>query len=351
MVISEIVSGLAFVTENYSNEIESISQEIEKNSAHYSDILNPNELMFNALNGKVDFSPGTIIASVVKEIIDGVTDNIGLIAVILGLCILSAVAVNFSGQNSNFIEMNENTSAIVVSIILCGLFTSAVKFAVDAAMGMESVTVAIIPLIAALGLKSGSSVFILTAQYVSLSVCYLFIPLAVLYGALGLIDCITEKFPVSEIRNSVKSLFVWGLGLTMTIFFCITAVTGAVAGHFSGIAGKTVKYAGNLIPYVGSYLSESADLVFSGVCALKSAAGIGAAAAVFVTGISPFLKLFAYVALLRITLFVVSPFGNGHVKNVIGGVSESVTMLMGMTGLVGVFFIVNIAMFTSVKFI
>ncbi|MBQ8164413.1 MAG: hypothetical protein IJZ94_01165 [Clostridia bacterium] len=350
MVLSEIKSGLSLVTDQYSNEIDSISGQLESYGEYDFGLINPKNMMIDALNGEMNLSPGSIFSSIIKELIDGLTENIGLIAVILGICILSAIAVNFVGQNSAFYELNENTSGVVVSILLCSLFVSAVQFAIDAALGMESVSVAIIPLIAALGLKSGSSVFIIVAQYVSVSVCWFFIPMAVLYGALGLCECLTDKFPVSELRCGVKSLFVWGLGLTMTVFFCITAITGAVAGQFSGVAGKTVKYAGNLIPYVGSYLSESADLVFSGLCALKSAAGIGAAAAVFITGISPFLKLFAYVALLRIISFVVSPFGNNHVKKVINSVSESVTMLMGMTGLIGVFFIINIAMFTSVKF-
>lgn len=339
------------VVEKYKNELSVISDKISDYGEYGDGVINPNALMSDALNGEVNLSPGNIITAIIKELIDNLTENISLIAVILGICILSAVVTNLIGQNNKFYEMNETVSGVIVSIILCGLFTGAIKFATDAASGMESVSVAVIPLIAALGLKSGSTVFISVAQYVSFSVCWFFIPLAVFYGALGLCECLTDKFPVSELRNGLKSIFTWGLGLTMTVFFCITAVTGAVSGQFSGVAGKTVKYAGNLIPFVGSYLSESADIVFSGLCALKNAAGIGAAATVFITGISPFLKLFAYVALLRILIFVVSPFGNNSIKKVIGNVSESLTMLMGLVGLIGVFFIINIAMFTSVKFV
>jgi len=339
------------VAEIYSGELDVISDSLGTYGEYGGGVINPQNIMNDVLNGEIKLSPGSVITAIIKELIDNLTENIGLIAVILGICILSAIAANLVGQNSTFYEMNENVSALVISIILSGLFAAAVQFTLDAATGMESVSVAVIPLIAALGLKSGSAVFVTAAQYVSVSVCWFFIPLAVLYGALGLCECLTDKFPVSELRGGIKSIFVWGLGLTMTVFFCITAVTGAVSGQFSGVAGKTVKYAGNLIPFVGSYLSESADLVFSGLCALKSAAGIGAAAAVFITGISPFLKLFAFVSLMRIASFIATPFGNDKIKRVINNVSESFTMLMGMVGLIGVFFIINIAMFTSVKYV
>ncbi|MBE7065329.1 MAG: hypothetical protein E7384_05915 [Ruminococcaceae bacterium] len=338
-----------YATENSQKELGAISDMLSAYGS-YGGAVDPGGLMADALNGEMNLSPGSVIAAIIKELLDNLTENIGLTAIILGICILSAVAANFAGSNSPFYELNENTSAIIVSILLSGLFIGGVQFAVEAATGMESVSVAVIPLIAALGLKTGSTVFVAVAQYVSAVVCWFFVPLAVLYGALGLCDCLTDKFPVSELRGGVKSLFVWGLGLTMTVFFCVTAVTGAVSGQFSGVAGKTVKYAGNLIPFVGSYLSESADLVFSGLCAVKSAAGIGASAAVFITGISPFLKLFAYTVLLRIAAFIATPFGNGRIKSVIGNISEAFTMLMGMVGLIGVFFILNIAMFTSVRF-
>ena len=136
----------------------------------------------------------------------------------------------------------------------------------------------------------------------------------------------------------------------MTVFSCITAITGAVVSQFAGVTGKTVKYAGNLIPFVGSYLSESADLVFSGVNALRSSAGIGAATAVFITGIYPFLKLLAYVITLRICSFFVKSFYVKSIANVIDNTIEAITMMMAMTALLGVFFIINIAVFTSIRF-
>lgn len=339
------------VNENFNSEISALSDNLESYGNYGNGLIDPQRLMSDALSGEFSLSPGSVIASIFKELIDNLTENMNIVALILGLCILSAIAVNIVGRNSSFSGMNESVSAIIVSIILSGVFVSAVQFAVNAAEGMESVSVSVIPLIAALGLKNGSTVFAAVAQYVSVSVCWFFIPLAVIYGALGLCECITDEFPLAELKNSIKGIFVWGLGLTMTVFFCITAVTGAVSGQFSGVAGKTVKYAGNLIPFVGSYLSESADLVFSGLCALKNAAGIGAAAAVFITGISPFLKLFAFVVLFRILCFFATPFGNPKIKGVINSVTEAITMLMGLVGLIGVFFIINIAMFTSVRFI
>lgn len=338
------------VAENYKTELNAISDGLSGFGAYGENIIEPGKIMEDAIEGKLDLSSGNIIAAIIKELLESLTENVNIIVLILGICILSAIAVNVVGRNNSLAEMNESVPAMAVAILLCGLFLPAVKFATDAACGMESVSVSMIPLIAALGLRSGSTVFVATAQYVSIAVCWFFIPLAVLYGGLGLCECLTDDFPIADLKNGIKSVFVWGLGLTMTVFFCVTAVTGAVSGQFSGVAGKTVKYAGNLIPFVGSYLSESADLVFSGLSSLKSAAGIGTAAAVFITGISPFIKLFAFTVLLRISAFAVAPFGNARIKQVINSITEAMTMLMGLVGLIGVFFIINIAMFTSVNF-
>ncbi|MBQ8827819.1 MAG: hypothetical protein IJZ90_01590 [Clostridia bacterium] len=337
------------IVSGYTDELNAIESQLQNVETAGGEI-NASQLLSDALNGEFNLSPLGVAAAVLKELMSYLTDNMEIVLTLLVIALVSSFMFVFCSQKSSLTEIGNSAAGIITAVFIASFFVQTVVFTADSAEGMESVMLSVLPLLAALGLSKGSTVFVLCAQCVSLAISYVFIPLAAVYGALGFAEPLTDKFPVKELRVSVKSFFTWGLGLTMTIFSCITAITGAVVSQFAGVTGKTVKYAGNLVPFVGSYLSESADLVFSGINALRSASGIGASAAVFITGISPFLKLLAYVTVLRIASFFIRPFAASSMRSVVDNTSEAVTMLMGMTALMGAFFIINIAVFTSIRF-
>ena len=189
--------------------------------------------------------------------------------------------------------------------------------------------------------------FLIIAQSVTLVIKSILLPLAVIFGALGFCEVISDKFSVTGIRTIIRSTFNWILGITMVVFACSASVSGIVANSFTSISTRTLKYAGSMVPVVGRYLAESADLVFSGAGILKDAGGVGVMAAVFVACLSPFIKILSIVILYRLAVVFVSPVAHEKISKVITLVADALSMIMSITALLGVMYIINIAVMVS----
>ncbi|HHT92678.1 MAG TPA: hypothetical protein PLI11_01425 [Clostridia bacterium] len=328
--------------------INELKDKLDTAGSLWEGLLDPVAIMENAMEGRMNLSFGEILLKVMGELFKNLAGNVDTVLYIIGITYLTVFIFSVSAPDkASWSETVLIVAAAILAVPAVADFVKVVGLANEAMTKMSAITVASIPILSAVSLNSQGAVFLIIAQSVTLVIKSILLPLAVIFGALGFCEVISDKFSVTGIRTIIRSTFNWILGITMVVFACSASVSGIVANSFTSISTRTLKYAGSMVPVVGRYLAESADLVFSGAGILKDAGGVGVMAAVFVACLSPFIKILSIVILYRLAVVFVSPVAHEKISKVITLVADALSMIMSITALLGVMYIINIAVMVS----
>ena len=310
------------------------------------DILpSPKEAIEKAMSGNFEFSFKGFLLGVVKALLTALTDNampIGAIVAVAFACALCMTAADCDTppwSDSLMIAMG-----IALAVPCATAFMEVIASAEQFFSDLEALNLGIVPALATVAVPVQSGVFLLATQMMAQLMKYVFLPGAVIYGVLGFSGAFHDRFALGKVGEAVKSCYTWGLGLVMLVFSAVTAGAGIVSGTATSLAVKTVKYtASSAVPVVGRYLSESADLVASGAALVKSAAGVGCCVALAGVCLMPFLKMFAFMLLFKLTSVAIKPVLDARLCAVADTVGEAVSMIMGAVALMCVFSFISIA--------
>ena len=302
------------------------------------------------LQGNTESLPAEFLFYVVERVLSLMRENAAPVLTLAAVCIFSAFVSRLSAQNGLLSKDATGMGfSFVAALPAVGIF-SAVFFVARGAMGrMEAIALAVIPVAAVLGTGTSSVWFLTAAQSVSALMRFVFLPFAAVYGAVAYSGAAVGENFLTGLQKLMKTVFTWGLGLVMTVFSFCSAMSGLAAGASLSLSGRTIKYAGGLIPVVGPYLSEAADTVLAGASLIRTAGGVCAAAAVLSVALPPLLELFAYFFAVCIVSAVCGAFADARTKGMIAVTAEVAGMIVGLTALMCAFFIINIAVIASVR--
>ena len=102
-----------------------------------------------------------------------------------------------------------------------------------------------------------------------------------------------------------------------------------------------------MVPVVGRYLAESADMVFAGASVLKGTAGVAAAAAILTAAAVPCVQMVVHVVVYRMAGILIRPVADEKISRMVGVVGDAFTMITGITILMSVMCVLNIAVLVT----
>ena len=208
-----------------------------------------------------------------------------------------------------------------------------------------------VPALTTMNLGSESTshvVFFLLTEIIITLLNKIFFPLVLIYVALSFCSSISNKFNVNGVKNTVKSFFTWGLGAMMIVFSVVSLLCGALDGAKQSLLGRTLKYTGSMVPVVGRYLSESADMTFAGINVMKSTVGITATTTLIGAMLTPIIKIASYILLYKLCGTIIKPVDNSGLYTVTDSITDAFTMLGGIVILVSVMAVMNVAMLVKI---
>ena len=110
-------------------------------------------------------------------------------------------------------------------------------------------------------------------------------------------------------------------------------VSGVGAGTADALAVKAAKFTvSNMVPVVGSILSDAAETVLAGAGILKSAVGVFGMLAVLSMCLVPFLQLGVHYLAYKLTAALAATVADGRVAGLIDGIGGAFGLILGMTG-------------------
>lgn len=311
--------------------------------------LDPVILMKEALSGESSFSPLSFFRSFLGELFETLTGQGDIVLQMVGIGYLAVFLLALYQSDQPILQDVANVAVVVVlAVPIVNTLVDMATLSQETLGQLEVFMVSSLPTLAGLSLNVGSPLFVVLAQGTALLLRHVFLPLVLVYAGLGFCEALAPNFPLDGYRRTVRSVFTWGLGITMTVFAGVTTVTGILASSTSTLGRRAARYTvGSLVPVVGSYLAEATDLVFQGANGVKNAAGVGVMAAILVLCALPFLQMFACVLLFRLSALLLQPVSSPRVNGVMQVSVEALTMIMGLTALLGVMYLLNISVFLT----
>ncbi len=271
--------------------------------------------------------------------------------------ILSAVCVLLEQLNRSVAGPGPAKAGQLVSLLLimtlvlhsAGL---ALKGATGAIEGMAGFMEVLVPLLMAAMMSLGQVSTVMVMQplvlgsmsFITGQIHYLLFPMIMIYLALVLANSLSEGLSVGKLAKFLKQTVQWGLGMSMTIFTAVLAVSGGFAAVADGISLRTAKYvAGNLVPVAGKLFADVLDTAAGAALILKNSIGLIGMIAIVALLIIPLVGIFLQAMLLKLVGAVVEPLGDSRTSGILDELGNVMMLIFTVLGAIGIMVILTLS--------
>lgn len=169
-------------------------------------------------------------------------------------------------------------------------------------------------------------------------------PLIMFTGIIGMVNHLTEGFPIGKLARFFKMTANGILGTAMAVFIGIVTIRGFAASVADSLSLRTAKYfTSAFLPVVGGAISDSMEMTAGCAAVLKSGLGIYGLGLITLITVFPLLKILAIAIIFQLSGALTQPLGNQRLSDALQTVSDSVFHLFGAVTVVGLMFYITLA--------
>lgn len=173
----------------------------------------------------------------------------------------------------------------------------------------------------------------------------LLLPMVSVIFALALVGALSGDGAVSALAGSVKSMFMWTVGILSTVLIASLSLQTVITGATDSMAMRTAKYAAaGMIPIVGGTVSSTLATLASGISYAKSVVGVGAISAIVGICIAPLVRLILCRFSFEICIALSGFFSKSPTKY-LSAMRSALDALMAVFSLSCVIYITEIVLF------
>ena len=112
--------------------------------------------------------------------------------------------------------------------------------------------------------------------------------IALCYGAVTLLDHMTDHMNLKGLAALLRRIAAWTLGIAFTLFLSVTTLQGITSSIRDGISIRAAKYAvDHFVPVVGGMFADTMDTLIGSALLVKNALGVTGLAALALVAIGP----------------------------------------------------------------
>lgn len=275
--------------------------------------------------------------------------NLNLLGKLLFLAVVAALLKNLEKAFAN-----ESIAALTQSIVYLALITIAMQsFSVAVSLGrhtmdnMVELILAIIPLLlallASLGNFASAALFrpmiIFAVNFFATITRDIIFPLIFLTTILSIVNHFSPRVTVSKLADLLKTVSVWGMGLSMTIFTGLLAIHGVASSVGDAVTIRTAKFmTGAFLPVVGGMLTDAVETVASATLILKNTVHIAGVIVLFYMVAFPLLKILALVFIYKLAAALIQPLGETNLCDSLNTLGNCLTLVFAAVAIVSVIF-------------
>lgn len=173
------------------------------------------------------------------------------------------------------------------------------------------------------------------------------IPLFFAITVFTIVGHLSDSIKLNKLKNSLKSLGNWTLGITFSILTTFVTMQGLVGASIDSISIKSAKFAlSSYVPILGGYLSEGFDIVMGSLVIIKNAFGFSIFLVLLSLIMIPLIKTLIFSLSLKLVAGFVETTGSDKISTLLYDISSNFNIILSMLG--GVFFILFLFMVLTV---
>jgi stage III sporulation protein AE len=306
-------------------------------------------LIQGIIRGEQKFSIDTVYRALLGSLRRNFLQIIPALVTIIIIGILYSVS---TGLSSGFVR--ESTNDVIyyvcygaVIVLVFFLLNSVIVSVRNTVAGLDRLVGIIFPilltLITALGGAGSASVYqpmmaIFSTTIIRL-INFFIMPLFFATIIFTVVGNLSQNVRLDKLTKTTKSIAEWTLGIVFGLFFTFITAQGIVGAAYDTISIRSAKFAlSSYVPILGGYLSEGFDLVLASCILIKNAVGLTGLIILFLTVLTPLIKVLVLIFGLRIASSILEPLGEKRISELLHALSKNLTLLV--TIILGLAFII-----------
>lgn len=323
----------------------------------FDEILNQagelKEYSASAVSGDFDLN------GIIKYIKDLFVKEIG--ELLVKLPILITIIIIFSIYAS-FDTLSEISQVVFLGIfsmfalVSSGIFDSIHKVATNMIDELSKFVYLTIPFLTGLIASSGMVVTGLKSSFIILFSINLltyilnvfFVPLALLYFVFATVSALMENDIFLSIKTTIKSVVKISLPVIIGIFTAVLSILVNFTKKTDELSLKSAKLAiGNLVPFLGSALSDSSEVILTSIGHIKAQVGIVSIFSMIYIFVIPIIKVLSAILAFKFLSIVSGFLSLKKVTTYCDDISDGLSILAGIMATMAVVILIGIMTITS----
>ena len=260
---------------------------------------------------------------------------------LLSVTLLCGLAESMTAGETG-LKVTTLAAALSITAIAVGDVNSLLTMGEEAIFNMETIGDVLLPAVSMATAASGApaaaavkhGVTILFSDFLIrlidgllIPLCYAFIAANVAWAALG-------NEGLKRLGGMLKWIISTVLSVVLLVFIAYLNFSGVISGSTDAATVKAAKFTiSNMVPVVGSVISDTAETLLAGASVLRNAAGIFGMLAVSGVCVVPFLNLGAHYLMYRFTAALAATVsGDGRLTGLIEALGSAFGLILAMTG-------------------
>ncbi len=297
------------------------------------------DLARQAIEGKLDLSPQSIIKTISKSFFGEFITLASLVRNMILIAILGAFLNNLSlSLNKNHVsELGFYMCYLTIIIILISSFNICSGVMISFINDLCSIMQASLPVVLTLMAMSGnvgsayvfSPIMAFIINALALFVRDIITPVLIFTAVLQLINYISEKEILQKLATMLKKCTGWAMkGMTL-IFVAILSLHALSTPIVNTAVTKTAKATLNIVPVVGQALNGAVDMVTYWTSAVKSGVMTAFIISILMICAVPVLKLIAFIAVFKFSAAIIQPVSDPRIVKAIDSIGSITAVLLG----------------------
>lgn len=310
-IIVTALTLFVFVSPIYADEMtysesDAFSESVDEYIPEYVD-----EVLSDKALDVDNISPNDILKQCIESFIDAISDNDRYLLMIIVVVVVNSIAKQIIRTNNS--PITSLLSKLSLLYVIIDYFLKISNNVSDCISELNKLLDSLIPTFAAVHLLSGASY---SAVASSASVATLSGVVGKLFGdnlpsityivlCIFVFERLSPQLRKTGLANSIKKSLISVIVFTFSTMVSLMTVSGSLASAKDSAALKTMRFAAsNIVPIIGSSVSEALKTVSAGVTYMKAYMCAASAYALLVITLPSLLELFCFKLILKVSAMI-----------------------------------------------
>ena len=307
------------------------------------------------VSAEIDFS--SLLSCLRDEVLCGLPDVIPFFEILFAFLVCSAVlsALKESLLSESLSSLLETVFSLALSLLIGGKLALLLGNCLGFLKKMTLFVSSLLPYLSLLSLSGGNAVtaagdnaFLLFTLSAVQNLCIgLLSPLIRVSLAFSLSDSISDNVNLAGIPRLFKKIYSFFLTTSTGLLSILLFFQHNLSLAADNAAAKSIKFAGSLIPVVGSSLGDAVRTVISSLSVIRTSLGIFGLLVILLLLLPCAVSLFLYKFALSAACTLSGLFGMKREERTLSLFADIIDMMIASVIASSVIFIVSLALFVS----